>query len=67
VDGQNHVQEREIKIGIEGANRIQVLSGLNEGDRVIVGNGGEYHPGQRVEPKLSTMAEETSSSDQGAQ
>jgi RND family efflux transporter MFP subunit len=58
VDAQNHVEEREIRTGIEGPDRIQVLSGLNEGDRVIVGNLNKYWPGQHVDPKLSAMADE---------
>jgi macrolide-specific efflux system membrane fusion protein len=66
VDSQNRVEEREIKTGIEGSNRVQVLAGLNEGDRVLVGNLGEYRPGQHVEPKLSTMADE-SAAEQGVQ
>jgi RND family efflux transporter MFP subunit len=67
VDAQNHVQEREIRTGIEGSDRIQILSGLNEGDRVIVGNLGKYRSGQLVDPKLSTMADEKYSAEKGAQ
>jgi len=66
VDSQNHVEEREIHTGIEGSNRIQVLSGLHEGDRVIVGNLGEYRTGQRVDPQMSTMADEKYAAQQGA-
>ena len=65
VNSQNRVEEREIHTGIEGSDRIQVLSGLNEGERVIVGNLGTYRPGQRVDPKLSTMAEEGYTAEQG--
>jgi RND family efflux transporter MFP subunit len=67
VDSQNHVEEREIHTGIEGSNRIQVLSGLQEGDRVVVGNLGEYRSGQRVDPQMSTMADEKYAAQQGAQ
>jgi RND family efflux transporter MFP subunit len=67
VNSQNHVEEREIRTGIEGPDRIQVLSGLNEGDRVIVGNFSKYRPGQRVDPRLSTMADEKYAGEQGAQ
>jgi RND family efflux transporter MFP subunit len=67
VDSQNRVEEREIKTGIEGSNRVQVLAGLNEGDRVIVGNLGEYRAGQRVDPKLSTMADEKYAAEKGVQ
>jgi len=65
VDSQNRVEERQIQTGIEGLNRVQVAAGLNEGDRVIVGNLGEYHAGQHVEPKVSTMANEKYGAEQG--
>lgn len=66
VNPQNHVEEREIHTGIEGSDRIQILSGLNEGDRVIVGNLGAYRPGEHVDPKLSKMADQGYSAEQGA-
>lgn len=65
VDAQNHVQEREVQTGIEGPNRVQILAGLNEGDRVIVGNLNEYRKGQVVDPKLSSMADEGYNASQG--
>jgi len=67
VDSQNDVEEREIHTGIEGSNRMQILSGLKEGDRVIVGNLGEYRPGQHVEPQMSTMADEKYVAEQGVE
>lgn len=66
VNAQNHVEEREIQTGIEGSDRIQILAGLSEGDRVIVGNLGEYRPGQHVDPQMSTMADEKYAAEQGA-
>lgn len=65
VDAQNRVEERDVQTGIEGPNRVQILSGLNEGDRVIVGNLGEYRNGQEVAPKLSSMADEGYNASQG--
>jgi hypothetical protein len=44
-----------------------VLSGLNEGERVIVGNLGAYHKGQHVDPMPSPMADEGYKPDQEAQ
>jgi RND family efflux transporter MFP subunit len=67
VNSQNHVEEREIHTGIEGSDRIQIVSGLHEGDRVIVGNLGEYRPGQHVDPRMSTMANEKYTAQRGAQ
>jgi RND family efflux transporter MFP subunit len=57
VDTDNRVQVREISTGIEEPNRIEVLAGLQPGDRVIVGNLGAYQPGQRVDPRPSRMAD----------
>lgn len=53
VDQQNRVQPREIQTGIEDPSRVEVISGLGEGDRVIVGNFGAFQAGQMVEPKVS--------------
>jgi RND family efflux transporter MFP subunit len=52
VDSQNVVSLRPVKLGQESSSQVEVLSGLNEGERVIVGNLGEFTPGQRVLPKL---------------
>jgi RND family efflux transporter MFP subunit len=52
VDSQNVVNERPVKLGQESSTQIEVLSGLTEGERVIVGNLGEFTPGQKVVPKV---------------
>lgn len=57
VDQHNRVQSRQIETGLEDPRRVEVLSGLTEGDRVIVGNFGSYQPGQIVEPKLAKMTD----------
>jgi RND family efflux transporter MFP subunit len=51
VNEQNEVEERGIQVGIEGQSRIEVLAGLQEGDRVIVGNRSEFRAGEKVQPK----------------
>ena len=57
VDNNGHVQLRSIRPGIEDASRVEVLSGLNEGDRVIVGNLSAYQPGQVVRAKPRSIAD----------
>lgn len=64
LDENNCVQVRRISIGIETANLVEVLSGLNAGDRVIVGNLSAFQPGQRVEPRLSSIASAQAGGDQ---
>jgi RND family efflux transporter MFP subunit len=55
VNQQNRIEVREIHTGLEEPNRVEVLAGLNAGDRVIVGNFAAYRNGQLVNPKVSTF------------
>jgi len=56
VGSDNKVQVREIQLGLQSANRAEVVSGLQDGDRVIVGNLSAYQAGQVITPKQSNMA-----------
>jgi RND family efflux transporter MFP subunit len=51
VDRDNRISDRKITIGLESADRLQVLSGLDEGDRVVVGNRSQFRTGELVDPK----------------
>jgi RND family efflux transporter MFP subunit len=51
VDNQGRVEERQVKVGAEGSDRVEVLAGLAENDRVIIGNRGEFRSGEKVRPK----------------
>jgi len=51
IDSQNRVQVRQVELGVESPNRTEVLNGLNQGERVIVGNLGSYQAGEEVRPK----------------
>ena len=51
VDAQNAVEEKHVKLGQSDGTRIEVVSGLNEGERVIVGHLSEFRTGQKVQPK----------------
>jgi RND family efflux transporter MFP subunit len=52
LDKQNKIQERRIGIGIQTPTQIEVTSGLEEGDLVLLGGQGQVQPGQLAEPKL---------------
>ena len=56
LDQHNRVQPHQIKIGLQDPTRVEVLAGLQAGDRVIVGNFGSYQAGQIVEPKLARLS-----------
>jgi RND family efflux transporter MFP subunit len=57
VDSSGRIQARAIQLGIEDADHAEVLSGLSEGDRVIVGNLSAYQPGEVVNAKLKHSAD----------
>jgi RND family efflux transporter MFP subunit len=51
VDSTNHVEKRSVVLGIASANSQEVTSGLEPGDRVIIGGLSTLQPGQRVSPQ----------------
>jgi len=51
LNTQNKIEERHIRLGAEDNERVEVTSGLNENDRVIVGNRSQFHAGEIVQPK----------------
>ena len=52
VNSDNEIEERAIKLGLETPDKYEVLSGLQEGDRVVIGSRSGFQPGQKVDPKL---------------
>ena len=53
VDADQKVALRKVGIGLETPDRIEVVSGLDEGDIVITGNRSGLAAGQRVAPKVT--------------
>lgn len=53
----NQIEIRKVLIGMETANRIEIRSGLNEGEMVVIGNRGSLQPGARVRPKITTIGD----------
>lgn len=52
VDANDRLQSRKIQVGLETSNDAEVLSGLNEGDRVVVSDRSGLKPGTEVQPKM---------------
>jgi RND family efflux transporter MFP subunit len=70
VNEQNRVVKQPVVLGIQGANFYEVVSGVQIGDRVIVGDQSDYQPGEKVSPSpvdmnLTTFRQ-TSAQRQGA-
>jgi hypothetical protein len=52
VDSQNQVHERTVEVGIQGSLLAEVKRGLQQGDRVVLGNGTRYRDGETITPRM---------------
>jgi RND family efflux transporter MFP subunit len=55
VTPNNRVEERKIELGLETAGAIEVRSGLNEGDLVVISGRSSLQPGEEVRPKVTDL------------
>jgi RND family efflux transporter MFP subunit len=55
VDGENRLEDRPIRLGIQTATDAEVLSGLRDGDLVVVSDRGGLKTGQQVKPQKVEM------------
>jgi RND family efflux transporter MFP subunit len=51
VDSQGRIEKRELRLGIQSPTRVEVVSGISGGDRMVATNLGSYSPGERVNPQ----------------
>jgi RND family efflux transporter MFP subunit len=51
VDSNLLTERRSVSLGLETPGKVEVTSGLKDGDQVIVGGFSKLTPGQKVEPK----------------
>ncbi len=56
VTPNNRVEVRKISLGLETPTHVEVLSGLNEGDMVVIGGRAGLQAGEEVRPKITTMS-----------
>jgi RND family efflux transporter MFP subunit len=55
VTPNNRVEIRKIAVGLETPDKIEVRSGLNEGDVVVLSGRSGLQPGQQVMPRTTTL------------
>jgi RND family efflux transporter MFP subunit len=53
---QGKIEERNVALGLEADDRIEVTRGLTAGDLVVVGSRAQLKPGTVVVPKVATRA-----------
>jgi RND family efflux transporter MFP subunit len=57
VNSQDVIEERKVQLGVQGSTRVEVLSGLSDGERVVVGSRNEYRAGMKITPKEINVAQ----------
>ncbi|HEX7894946.1 MAG TPA: efflux RND transporter periplasmic adaptor subunit [Terriglobales bacterium] len=58
VNPEDRIEERQVKLGLEGTSEVEVISGLSANEKVIVGSRGEFRNGDLVEPRLVAQNQE---------
>jgi RND family efflux transporter MFP subunit len=56
VNADQMLERREVSLGMETADGVEVLNGLKESESVVVGNRSQLKPGERVVPKSVEFA-----------
>jgi len=59
VNHDGRVEARDVKVGLETGNRVEIASGLADGDLVVVGNRSQLKAGTAVSPKITATAATT--------
>jgi RND family efflux transporter MFP subunit len=52
VSPDNKLQQRTLVLGVEDADRVEIISGVQLGEQVVLGVQNQLRPGQEVRPKL---------------
>ena len=58
VNSQNRIEERPVRLGLEGSDTVEVVSGLAPNDRVVIGSRSQFRTGDIVVPKLIAETQE---------
>ncbi len=53
VNSSGEIEERQVKLGLESANRFQILSGLRENELIVVGGRSNLRAGEKVKTKMA--------------
>jgi len=60
---RGHVEKRNITVGIQTANKVEILNGLHDGEQVIASGQANYQPGEAVASHPAFVANAKGASD----
>jgi RND family efflux transporter MFP subunit len=55
VTPENRLEVRKVQTGMETADKVEIKSGLNKGDLVVVAGRSSLRAGEEVKPKILTL------------
>jgi len=67
VDAQGRIQKRVLHLGIQTPSKLEVISGVTDGDRVVAANLSSFTPGESVRAQLVTLPTFTPPSGKGSE
>jgi RND family efflux transporter MFP subunit len=56
VTAQNQIEIRKVQLGLQTSTKVEIRSGLKEGDLVVVAGRSGLQAGQEVKPKITDMS-----------
>ncbi len=56
LNRSDQIEERAVTLGLETSDKFEILTGLQEGDLVVLGSRAGFQAGQKVEPKLIRLS-----------
>jgi RND family efflux transporter MFP subunit len=56
VTAEHHVEIRKVQLGLQTSTKVEIRSGLKEGDLVVVAGRSGLQSGEEVKPKLTDMS-----------
>jgi hypothetical protein len=51
LNTNNQAEQRSVGLGLRGSTLVEVTSGLQAGDRVLLGDSNRFHNGEQVAPQ----------------
>jgi multidrug efflux pump subunit AcrA (membrane-fusion protein) len=51
LNANNQAEQRSVQLGLRGSTLVEITSGLQAGDRVLLGDASRFHEGEQVVPQ----------------